>query len=63
MSVSAAHHSGRVANPLATLLSSPAQGTTKRAENDTDADDAAAAKPAAPKLATSSPGQVLDREV
>lgn len=62
MSVSAAHHSGRVANPLATLLSSPAQGTAKKA----DADDAAAAtpaKPATPKLAASGPGQVLDRKV
>ena len=61
MSVSAANHSGRVANPLATLLSSPATGTAKKADN--DADDAAAAKPAAPKLATSGPGQVLDRKV
>ena len=59
MSVSAAHQSGRVANPLATLLSSPAQAPAKRV----DADDAVAAKPAAHKLATSGPGQVLDRKV
>lgn len=59
MSVSAAQHSGRAANPLATLLSSPPQATAKKA----DADDAVAAKPAAPKLAASGPGQVLDRKV
>ncbi|WP_342111331.1 hypothetical protein [Methylobacterium sp. SI9] len=59
MSVSAANLSGWVANPLATLLSSAAQETAKKA----DADDAVAAKPAAPKLATTGPGQVLDRKV
>ena len=61
MTVSAAHHSSRVANPLATLLSSPAQGAAKKVNH--DADDAPAAKPTAPKLATSGPGQVLDRKV
>lgn len=59
MSISAAQNSGRGPNPLATLLSSSAQGTAKKV----DADDAVAAKPAAPKLATSGPGQVLDRKV
>jgi hypothetical protein len=61
MAVSAVHHSGRVANPLATLLSSPVQGGAKKADN--DADDAASTKPVAPKLATSGAGQVLDRKV
>ena len=61
MSVSAAHHSTRAANPLATLLASPAQGGAKQVKH--DADDAPAAKPTAPKLATSGPGQVLDRKV
>jgi hypothetical protein len=58
MAVSAVHHSGRVANPLATLLSSPVQGGAKKADN-----DAASTKPVAPKLATSGAGQVLDRKV
>lgn len=61
MSVSAAHHSGRVINPRATLLSSPAQRIAKKA--DKDADDVAKAKPAAPKLVSSSPHQFLDRKV
>lgn len=61
MTVSAAPHSSRAANPLATLIGSPSQGAAKQVKQ--DADDAPAAKPAAPKLATSGPGQVLDRKV
>lgn len=64
MSISATQHQTKTANPLATLLSSQVQSSTRKPDH--DADDLPAAKPieaAKPQLATSGPGQVLDRKV
>ena len=64
MSISSASHAPpakKAASPLSTLLSPQPKAAAKKADN--DADDGPAAKPAAPKLATSGPGQVVDKKV
>lgn len=61
MSVSSTSHSSSAARALTSLLQSQPKPGAKKADN--DADDLPAPKAAAPKLATSGPGQVLDRKV
>lgn len=61
MSINSSAHTSSARSPLSVLLSSQPQQKMKKA--DSDADDAPSAKSAAPKLATSGPGQILDRKV
>lgn len=64
MTISAAQNHQRPSNPLATLLSTPPQASLRKPDHDSD--DTSAAKPtqaAKPQLATSGPGQFLNRKV
>ncbi|MGU3404983.1 hypothetical protein [Methylobacterium brachiatum] len=61
MSIGAANHAAKAHSPLTSPVSSQSKPQAKKADN--DADDRPAAKAAPAALATTGPGQVVDRKV
>jgi hypothetical protein len=61
MSIGAVHHATKTHSPLTSLGASQSKPQAKKADNDADDHPVAKAAPAA--LATTGPGQVVDRKV